>query len=278
VGPALALGASLSWGLGDFLAGLASRRQRLLTVLVVSQGAGLASIATLIEVRGEGPPGARYAVYAVLAGLAGTVGIAALYGGLAAGPMSVVAPVSSTSAVVPLAAGFAAGERPAPLQLLGVGLALAGVVLAAREPGHGERPRAVAAGAGLALVAALAFGLLLVALDAASEGDPLWATATQRTTSFSLFALAWAFVRPAMPAEASALGVLALIGILDTAGNALFATASTRSLLSLAAVLAQLYPIVTVVLARFVLHERITRRQQVGVAAAFAGVGLITAG
>jgi drug/metabolite transporter (DMT)-like permease len=278
VGPALALGASLSWGLGDFLAGLSSRRQRLLAVLLVSQGAGLASILTVVAVRGEGPPGAEYAVYAALAGLAGTVGIAALYGGLAAGPMSVVAPLSSTSAVVPLAVGLARGERPAPLQVLGVGLALAGVVLAAREPGRREQPRAAATGAGLALLAALAFGLLLVALDAASEGDPLWATATQRTTSFSLFAVAWALVRPGIPSGAPALGVLVLIGILDTAGNALFATASTHSLLSLAAVLAQLYPIVTVILARFVLHERITRPQQVGVAAAFAGVALITAG
>jgi drug/metabolite transporter (DMT)-like permease len=278
VGPALALGASLSWGLGAFLAGLASRRQRLLAVLVVSQGAGLASIVTLIAVRGEGPPGAKYAFFAALAGVAGTVGIAALYGGLAAGPMSVVAPLSSTSAVVPLAAGFAAGERPASLQMVGVGLALAGVVLAARGPRGGGQPRAAATGAGLALLAALAFGLLLVALDAASEGDPLWATATQRTTSFSLFAVAWALVRPELPAGTSALGVLVLIGILDMAGNALFATASTRSLLSLAAVLAQLYPVVTVVLARFVLHERITRPQRVGVAAAFAGVALITAG
>lgn len=278
MGPALALGASLSWGLGDFLAGLASRRQRLLAVLLVSQGAGLASILTLIAIRGEGPPDAKYAAFAALAGLAGTVGIAALYGGLAAGPMTVVAPLSSVSAVVPVVAGFAAGERPAPLQLVGVGLALAGVVLAAREPRGGEQPGAVATGAGLALLAALAFGLLLVALDAASEGDPLWATATQRTTSFSLFAVAWALVRPELPTGAPALGVLVLVGILDTAGNALFATASTRSLLSLAAVLAQLYPIVTVVLARFVLHERITRPQQVGVAAAFAGVALITGG
>jgi drug/metabolite transporter (DMT)-like permease len=278
VGPALALGASLSWGLGDFLAGLSSRRQKLLAVLLVSQGAGLASILTLVALRGEGPPGAKYALYAALAGLAGTVGIAALYGGLAAGPMSVVAPLSSTSAVVPLTAGLATGERPAPLQVLGVALALTGVVLAAREPGGPERPRATAAGAGLALIAALAFGLLLVALDAASEGDPVWATATQRTTSFSLFAVAWALVRPGLPTEAPVLGVLVLIGILDTAGNALFATASTRSLLSLAAVLAQLYPVVTVVLARFVLRERITRPQQIGVAVAFAGVGLITAG
>ena len=82
-GPFLALAASLSWGVGDFLAGLSSRRLQLLTVLVVSQAAGLTSLALLVAVRGEGPPEARYLLYAALAGIAGAVGLAALYRGLA---------------------------------------------------------------------------------------------------------------------------------------------------------------------------------------------------
>ena len=276
LGPLLALGASLSWGIGDFLAGGASRRVRLLTVLVVSQGAGLASIAVVVLARGESAPAARYLGYAALAGLAGAVGLAALYRGLAVGSMSVVAPISATAAIVAVVAGVVTGERPSAVQGAGIGLALAGVVLASRDAGGGGRR--VASGVGLALVAALSFGLLLVALGAASEGDALWGTLAMRTTSFSVLVATALVVRARISPGRSDLPVLVAIGLLDTAGNALFALASTESLLSVAAVLAQVYPVVTVILARIVLGERIARLQQVGVVAALAGVALITAG
>jgi drug/metabolite transporter (DMT)-like permease len=120
--------------------------------------------------------------------------------------------------------------------------------------------------------------LLLVALGAASEGDALWGTLSMRITSVSALVVATLIVRPSFCLGNGALPALVLVGVLDTAGNALFAVASTKSLLSLAAVLAQLYPVVTVLLARVVLGERISRRQQVGVATVFAGVVLITAG
>ncbi|HWB55420.1 MAG TPA: DMT family transporter [Gaiellaceae bacterium] len=275
-GPLLALGASLSWGLGDFLAGLRSRSLPVLTVLVVSQAAGLLTIALVVAARGDGLPAARYLGYAVVAGLCGVVGLAALYRGLAVGDMSVVAPISATAAVVPVVAGLVDGERPSHLQGLGVALALAGVALTAHESGTGGG--GAAAGVGLALAAALSFGLLLVALGAASEGDALWGTLSMRITSVSALVVATLVVRPSFSLGNGALPALVLVGVLDTAGNALFAVASTKSLLSLAAVLAQLYPVVTVLLARVVLGERISRRQQVGVATVFAGVVLITAG
>lgn len=278
LGPLLALGASLSWGLGDFLGGLRARRLPLLTVLVVSQAAGVASIALVVAARGEGAPGGRHLAYAALAGLVGAVGLAALYRGLAVGAMSVVAPLAATAAVVPVVAGLARGERPSAVQGAGIALALVGVLLAAREPSAGRGRSDVATGVGLALVAALCFGLLLVALDAASEGDALWATLAMRATSFSLLAVAALALRPSLAFGERDLVALALVGVLDTAGNALFALASTESLLSVASVLAQLYPVVTVLLARLVLSERIARAQGVGVVAALAGVALITAG
>jgi drug/metabolite transporter (DMT)-like permease len=275
-GPLLALGASLTWGVGDFLAGLRSRSLPVLTVLVVSQAAGLLTIALVVAARGTGPPDARYLGYAVLAGLCGAAGLAALYRGLAVGDMSVVAPISATAAVVPVIAGLVSGERPSVLQGLGVALALAGVALTAHESGSGGGGPAT--GVGLALVAALSFGLVLVALGAASEGDALWGTLSMRVTSLSALAVAALLVRPGFALRDGALPALVLIGILDVAGTMLFAVASTKSLLSLAAVLAQLYPVVTVLLARVVLGERISRHQQLGVVAVFAGVVLITAG
>jgi drug/metabolite transporter (DMT)-like permease len=276
-GPFLALAASLSWGVGDFLAGLSSRKLQLLTVLVVSQAAGLTSLAVLVAVRGSGAPDARYLVYAALAGIAGAVGLAALYRGLAVGSMSVVAPISATAAVIPVMAGLITGERPSAVQGAGIALALTGVVLASRERRAGGG-RGIAEGVGLALVAAVAFGLLLVALGAASDGDALWATLSMRGTSFTLLAITALVVRPSLSLGRTDLAALALIGVLDAAGNALFALATTESLLSVAAVLAQLYPVVTVLLARVVLGERISRPQQVGVVSAFAGIALITAG
>lgn len=278
LGPLLALGASLSWGVGDFLAGLASRRLALLTVLVVSQAAGLASIAVVVAARGEGAPAARYLGYAAFAGIAGAVGIAALYRGLAVGSMSVVAPISATAAVVPVVAGLLTGERPSAVQGAGIGLALVGVVLASRDAGTAGRRRGVATGVGLALVAALSFGFLLVGLGAASEGDAIWATLAMRTTSFGLFAGTALVLRPGMALGGRDLPALLAVGLLDTAGNALFALASTESLLSVAAVLAQIYPVVTVILARVVLGERIARSQQAGVSGALVGVTLITVG
>jgi drug/metabolite transporter (DMT)-like permease len=277
-GPLLALTASLSWGLGDFLAGLRTRRLPVVTVLVVSQAAGLITIALVVALRGAGPPDGRYLLFGSLAGVAGAVGLAALYRGLAVGPMSIVAPISGTAAVVPVVAGLVTGERPSAAQAAGIGLAVAGVVLASRtravEGGHAGR----AEGVGLALVAALAFGLLLVALGEASEGDPYWGTLAMRGTSFALLVLTALVLRPSFALRERDLPVLLLIGVLDTAGNALFAVATTKSMLALAAVLAQLYPVVTVLLARLVLGERISRGQGIGVVSAFAGVALITAG
>jgi drug/metabolite transporter (DMT)-like permease len=243
---------------------------------VVSQAAGFLTIALVVAARGTGPPDARYLGYAVLAGLCGAAGLAALYRGLAVGDMSVVAPISATAAVVPVIAGLVSGERPSALQGLGVALALAGVVLTAHESGTGGG--GPASGVGLALVAALSFGLVLVALGAASEGDALWGTLSMRVTSLSALTVAALLVRPGFALRDGALPALVLIGILDVAGTMLFAVASTKSLLSLAAVLAQLYPVVTVLLARVVLGERISRHQQLGVVAVFAGVVLITAG
>lgn len=277
LGPLLALTASLSWGLGDFLAGLRTRRLPVVTVLVVSQAAGFATIALVVAVRGTGPPDGRYLAYAALAGVAGAVGLAALYQGLAVGPMSIVAPISATAAVVPVVVDLASGGRPSSVQAVGIGLAVVGVVLASRPPGSGGVRQRAGKGVALALVAALSFGLLLTALGEASEGDPYWGTLTMRATSFSLLVLAALVLRPSFALGERDLPVLLLIGVLDTAGNALFAVATTESLLSVAAVLGQLYPVVTVLLARLVLGERISRGQGIGVVSAFAGVALVTA-
>jgi drug/metabolite transporter (DMT)-like permease len=275
---ALGLAASISWGISDFLGGLKSRTLELLTVLLLSQGAGLVLISVVVAVRGEPMPDGEHVFYACLSGLAGVAGLAAFYRGLAVGAMAVVAPISGTAAAIPVAFGVITGERPGALQGVGIALAIAGVALASRElPEEGGAPR-VATGAGLALVSALGFGSFFVAMDAASGPDLFWAILFNRITSLSALALAALTLRPRLTIARTDLRALLAIGVLDISANGLFAAASTEGLVSLVAVLASLYPIVTIALARLVLGERVRRVQQAGVAAALTGVALISAG
>lgn len=269
----LAFASSVSWGAGDFLGGLKSRRLPVLNVLLAAQLVGLLLIALYVAVRAEPPPGGELLIWGPLSGLAGAVGLAAFYRGLAVGNMGVVAPISSTAAIVPLVVGFASGERPAALQYAGIALALTGVVLASREEMGGT-----ARGAGLALVSALGFGLFFVGMDRASDEDVAWAILANRLTSTAVLLLAFAMLRPPVAIGRDDIPVLALIGGLDIAANAMFAIASTKDLVSLVSVLGSLYPLTTVGLAAVVLGERPHRVAGVGVVLALIGVALIAAG
>ena len=271
---ALALGASLAWGLGDFFGPLKGRSLGTLRVLVYVQLGGLAAIAAIVAIRGKGPADSA-ALLAIPAAISGTLGLYAFYRGAAVGAMSIVSPIAGMSAVVPVVVGIASGDRPSPWQWLGIGCALAGVVLASREPGRGRR---VAAGVGLALLAALGFGGYFPPMHAAGIADFWWASLIFRMTSTSVVLAAVAVRRPTLAVEPLQVPLLALVGIGDMLGNLFFAAASTSGLVSITSVLASLYPIVTVILARIVLDERVARSQEAGIALTLAGVALISAG
>lgn len=273
---ALALGASLSWGLGDFLGGLTSRRMHVLTVLVVSQVFGLAAALTWVAVSADGFPGWSATALAAAAGACGCLGIATLYRGMAIGAMGIVAPVSAVSAVIPFAVGIASGERPSALQIAGILLALVGVAVASREPR--EQGGGQAAGFGLALLAALGFGLYFVFADRAADESVPYAVATARGISLLLALAAALIVGASLRPGRVSLPVLAAVGLCDVGANMLFSLATTRGYLSIVSVLAALYPVVTVALAAIVLHERVARTQRFGVVGALAGAAMITAG
>ena len=275
---ALALGAAVAWGAADFLGGLKSRSIATIVVVGFGQATGLVLVAAFVAAQGDGPPEARFFVYAALAGLAGAIGIGALYRGLAVGAMSIVAPITATGAVIPIVVGVATGERPSGVQGAGLALALGGVMLAARQQGGESLRGRVAAGVGLALLAALGIGSFLVALDAASEGGVAWALLVQRSVCLGLVLAVAVLLRTDFRFSRADLTPMVAIGALDMAANALFAVASTRGLVSVVSVVASLYPVTTVLLARLLLRERIAAAQQVGVVAALSGVVLITAG
>lgn len=272
-----ALGSGLAWGGADFLGGLSAKRRPILTVVLVSQLAGAAFVGGLVLLRGQGPPGPRTLLVGATGGLAGAVGLAALYRGLAVGRMALVAPTAALSGTIPVAWGLARGDRPSPLQLVGVGLAIGGIMLAARTPDdHGERGTA---GLGLAIVAAVALGLVIIALDEAGRRDPLWGTLAVRVGALSLLAAAALVRRPQLAVGIGDGGRLAVTGVLDNGANLMFAMAASRGgLLALNAVLGSLYPVTTALLARFVLGERLSAVQTVGVLIALGGVALIAGG
>ena len=271
-----ALGASLAWGVGDFLGGLKSRTVPLLVVLLLAQVSGLLGIGLVVALAGNGPPGASV-LWAALAGAFGTLGLAAFYRGMAVGSISVVAPIAAVGAVVPVTFGIATGDDVSAVQFGGFALALGGVALASFER-HESGDVKVAAGVPWALAAVVGFGGYYVPMHEASEQDFLWAALVFRATVGVIAFSAWLAFRPPLAAARGSLGAIALIGLADTAGNALFAAASSVGEVSVVSVLATLYPVTTVALAAIVLSERVNRLQGVGVLAALTGVVLISAG
>jgi drug/metabolite transporter (DMT)-like permease len=273
---ALSVASSLVYGVSDFIGGLKTRSLPLLSVLIVSQGAALIALALAFGVLYEAPPDGRYLLYGVLAGLSEAVGLAALYRGLAVGVMSIVAPVAAIAPVVPVVAAVALGELPETAQGAGIALAVAGVAIISISRGS-DPEREAGPSVLYGLLTAAGFGGFLVGMDAASEGSVLWALVMARTASVVAFAAVFLAVRPALGVRRDELPVLALVGLLIIAADALFAVASTEGLISVVAVLSSLYPVVTMALARIYLHERIERHQQLGIATTLTGVVVISA-
>ena len=280
VGLALGLASSLCWGIGDFLGGTQSRRQRLLAVMLTSQGLSLVVLAVIVAIAQPAVPPVVKLLPAVAAGVGGIVALTAFYRALSIGTMSIVAPIAATGVIVPVVVGIAQGERPATLQVVGIGAAVAGVVLASREqdtvaPGVRSPARTSFL---LALVAAAGFGCFFVTLRSSAHASLIWALVVARAVDVMVIAAAAAVVRSGVVRDPRALGPVAAIGMLDLGANGLYALATKHGLLSVVSVASSLYPLATVVLARVVLGERVRRVQELGVVAALAGVVLIAAG
>jgi drug/metabolite transporter (DMT)-like permease len=269
----LALGASLAWGVADFAGPLVARALGSIRVLFWAQIGGLVAIAVAVGIRGELPHD-RLVLLAVPAALAGTLGLWAYYRGIAAGAISVVAPIAGASAVIPVVFGFTTGDSPSATQIAGIACALVGVVFASLEPQEGTRR--VAAGVGLALLAAIGFGCYFPPMHVAGRADFWWASLIFRATALIVISTVVVAQRPSLRVRGRELAIVLAVGVGDTLGNVLFAASSGHGLVSLTAVLASLYPIVTVLLAATVLSERTAPAQKTGIALTLAGVVLIS--
>jgi drug/metabolite transporter (DMT)-like permease len=273
----LALCGAASWGAGDFLGGLASRRAPVLVVLAVSQALGLVGVALWVLLSGDPFPGVADLAPAVGAGAAGLLGLGALYRGFAVGAMGIVAPISAASPIVPLAVDAAGGTMPSALQAVGIVLVLGGVAAVSLAPSAPGSSR-IAAGAGLAALAALGFGLFVVGIGAGAEHGAAWTVVAARFTSATL-AIAVVLATSTSLGEARpVLPQLVAVAAFDTGANVLVAVATTQGPVGIVAVLSALYPIVTIVLARLLLGERLSASRRIGGAVAIVGAALVAAG
>jgi drug/metabolite transporter (DMT)-like permease len=281
----LALLASLLWGTADFLGGTATRRLPVASVVGVSQLVALLGLVPVAVAVGALDEPRSYVLPGMLAGLAGVVALAAFYRALALGTMGVVAPVAALGVVVPVAAGLTRGESPSTLQLVGIAAAIVGVVLASGPELSGQG-RGGAQPLVLAVVAALGFGAVFVLIADGSEGGGIGAVVM---TLLTMRLVAVLLLTVLLLASATSRGVelhvrrrdlplLITVGAFDVGANAAFAIASQSGLVSVTAVLASLYPVVTVLLARQIHRERLAGPQLPGVVLALVGVVLLAAG
>lgn len=279
----LALLSAVLWGIGDFVGGLASRRSTPLQTLLITTPAGLLLVLPFAfvvqgQVVGSVWPG-------LLAGACGSIGILLLYAALSIGPMGVVSPVSAVlGAAIPVLAGLLRGERPGTLAYLGMALAVVAIVTVGLEPSaptddsthQRVTPRALA----LSIGAGIGIGLFFTIIAFAPSDAGLWPVVFARTTSTVVLTVLAVLVAvrartPLLPPTTSVRWQAVLAGGFDAWANAVYVLAVQTGLLSVVAVLGSLYPAATVLLARYVLAERLRPAQKVGMVTALVAAVLL---
>lgn len=296
----LALVASAAYGASDFFAGVLARRLPTVLIALWSQVLGLLVLGTLTALSGQAFA-ARGFAWGLGAGVIGAVALLVFYRALATGPASVVAPLSAAGVLVPLGVSAVGGDAPGPLALAGIALAIGGLALVAAGNAVDERPETqpcagprattpvmpvTAAATGgrvpvrLALGAALGFGVYFVLLargTSAASGAELWVVTGVLAGSLPTTAVQAHRERQPLRLEA-VLAPILVVALADLAGDGLLTYATADGDLGVVSVLGSLDPVVTVLLAVVLLHERVSARQGLGVAACLSGVVLVGAG
>lgn len=268
-----ALATAATWGAADFAGGLATKRGSVHTVILVSQGLGLALLAGCALAFGEPLPSRRDTLLAVGCGTASAVGLVTLYRSLALGRMGFVAPVAAVvAAVIPAMAGLFLEGPPSRLQALGFGLATISVWLVSGTEGRGRVPARAFA---LPVLAGASFALLFILIDRMSDAALFWPLAAARAVSLGWIGASALARRRWESPRSGALAVMILTGVFDGIGNVFFVLATHAGRLDVSAMLSSLYPAATVFLARIFLRERLSRRQWAGMVSASLALAFI---
>ncbi|MDP9066747.1 MAG: DMT family transporter [Actinomycetota bacterium] len=282
----LGLAAAVTYGAADFLGGLATKKTKVFTVVLVSQLIGSLLLLAAIPFFLRTEPTGSALMWGALSGIAGAAGVALFYQGLSLGRMGAIAPITAVEAAsVPVLFGLVTGERPSALALAGVVLALVAVGLVSSSPEAASATTAAPikrgwrdTGLAHAVGAGLAFGAFFILLDAAGDDTGLWPLAGARVSSIVFTAAALVATRGWDRPDRTSLPAIAGAGALDVAANLFYLLGSRVGLLSIVAVLTSMYPATTVLLARVTLNERLERVQAAGLAVAAAGVVAISLG
>ena len=276
----LGLAAAVLYGGGDFLGGMATRRAHVLTVLMLVETAAVILAVAVAWLTG-GPAVLPGLTWGFSAGVIGGLGLIIFYVGLAAGPMSVVAPVAGlVSTVLPVAVALAEGERPGPAVYAGALLCLVAIVLASAAPEASDtksRPHRLARALAYGTASGVAFGLFFLLIRNAGQSGEVWPVAAGRIGELAIVLAAAAVLRPGLRGVSGGIPLAAVsAGVIDVVANLCYVAATRTGSFGLAVVLSSLYPGVTVLLARVVLGERLRTIQRLGLGLAAIGILLVT--
>jgi drug/metabolite transporter (DMT)-like permease len=282
----LALGSALFYGAADFTGGLTSRRAGAIPVVVLSQFSGMLLLALLLPVLPSATPSRNDLLWGAAAGLTGGVGVALLYRALAIGTMAVVAPTTAVCAVaIPVLVAVVLGERPAPLAVAGIVLGIVAIILVSQqqtasgsEESHGSHWGRLPRGVPAAFASGVAIGFFFLSLARSRPEAGMWPLLMARVVSVLLFATIAIATRASFRMTKGVLALVLTAGAIDMLANALYLLASRQGQLSVVVTLSSLYPASTVLLARIILRERLSRWQVTGVVCALAAVMLIVSG
>ncbi len=261
----LALASALVYGTADFIGGMATKRNKItLPVVVYSQLAGWVVVVGLIPIMPTAHPRVADALWGLGAGIAGSAGLMLFYRGLSRGIMSIVSPVAAAmSAIIPVVGGLVAGDSPSGRVLFGVGLGILAVGLLGTQPlasGHQGLDSPLKSLAG-AIGAGCGFGGFFLLLHHTSKDAGIWPLFFARIGSAGILVALSLARRQPVKLVRPALGLTLLAGMVDMTANALYLIVTHKAQLSVIGVIVALYPISTLILARFVLHERVSRIQ-----------------
>lgn len=274
--------AAALYGSADFIGGLASRRSAVMPVMIVSQFAGSAMLLAVIPLLPSTSATTADLMWGTVAGVALGIGLMQLYQGLALGKMSVVAPVTAVLAVALSAVvGMLGGDRLSIIGLGGIVLAVTAIILIS-QGGEPNITNENATGGSGVLITAVSAGLLIgvfyVAIKQASASGGLVALLSARVTALVVLLGLAISRRSLITVGRDVVWLVILGGALDVTANVLYVLAARHGMLTIAATLTSLYPASTILLARFVLGERLRGVQIAGLACAGIGVALIGAG
>ena len=274
---ALALGTALCYGVSNFIGPLLSRELPTMAVIVAGQTVALTVSFVVVVVHGGGSPSSLEVGAGLLAGLGNAGGLALFYAAAASGPLSIVTPIGATGAAVPVLIGLGTGERLGVLGVVGIALAIGGVVLAGRRASESAAEAAdMRRTVVLAALSAVFFGVFLWAIAPASQSGVFWGVMLSRLSLVTSLVGGALLLGRALTVPPADVPKTALPGVLLFGGTLMYAAATQEGLLSVVSVIATMFPVVTVTLAFFFLHERPSRVQWTGIAAALAGVVLLS--